>query len=84
MNIVFTFLYAVFCDCHNRLGSLQGLEFLDQWSSHNRVRKKGSQWRLFVSHVFKLFIYKTQTNKQTAAISSIHCEILTVDVSCFV
>jgi len=26
------------------------------------VRKKGSDWSLFVSHVVKLFIYKTQTN----------------------
>ena len=62
MNIVFTFLYAVFCDCHHHLGSLQGSEFLDFWSSHNGVRKKGFGWRLFVRHVFKLFIYKTQTN----------------------
>jgi hypothetical protein len=26
------------------------------------VRKKSSVWRLFVSHVFKFFMYKTQTN----------------------
>ena len=24
------------------------------------MRKKSSEWRLFVSHVFKLLIYKTQ------------------------
>jgi hypothetical protein len=29
VNIVFTFLYAVFYDFHHGLGSFQGLEFLD-------------------------------------------------------
>ena len=29
MNIVFTFLYAVFYEFRHHLGSLQGLEFLD-------------------------------------------------------
>jgi hypothetical protein len=52
MNIVFTFLCAVFT----------GFEFLDYWSSRNCVRKKGSQLRLFVNHVFRLFVYITQTN----------------------
>ena len=58
MNIVFTFLYAVFCDCHHHLGSSQGSEMPDYWNSHNRVRKKVSEWLLFVSHVFKLCIYR--------------------------
>ena len=26
------------------------------------MRKKSSEWRVFVSHVFKLLVYKTQTN----------------------
>ena len=80
MNIVCTFLYAVFCDCHHHLGSSQGSEIPDYWNSHNCVRKKGSEWRLFVSHVFKLFIYKVQT----AAISSVQCEMHAIDVSCFI
>ena len=80
MNIVFTFLYAVFYDCHHYLGSSQGSEIRDYWNSHNRVRKKGSEWRLFVSHVFKLCIYKAQT----AAVSSVQCKMLTIDVSCFI
>jgi hypothetical protein len=29
LKIVFTFLYAVFCNCHNPLGFLKGEEFLD-------------------------------------------------------
>ena len=29
VNIVFTFLYAVFYNCHHRLGFLKGEEFLD-------------------------------------------------------
>jgi len=52
MNSVFTFLCAVFTR----------FDFLDLWSSHNCVRKIGSEWWLFVSHVFRLFLYKTQTN----------------------
>ena len=48
MNIVFIFLYAVFYDCHHHLGSSQGSEMPDYWNSHNRVRKKGSEWRLLV------------------------------------
>jgi len=28
MNIVLTFLYAVFYNCHHRLGFLKGKEFL--------------------------------------------------------
>ena len=80
MNIVFTFLYAVFYDGHHHLGSSQGLDIRDYWNSHNRVRKKGSGWRLFVSHFFKFFIYKGQT----AATSSVQCEMLTIDVSCFI
>ena len=79
VNIVFTFLYAVFYDCHRHLRSSQGSEIPDYWNSHSRVGKKGSQWRLIVSHVFKLFIYKAQT----AAISSVQCEMLTIDVFCF-
>jgi len=62
MNIVFTFLYAVFYTCYHPLGFLKGEEFLDYWNSHNHVRKKSSAWRLLVIHVFKLFMYKTQTN----------------------
>ena len=80
MIIVFIFLYAVFYDCHHHLGSAQGSEMPDYWNSHNRVRKKDSEWRLFVSHVFKLCIYKDQT----AAISSMQCKMLAIDVSCFI
>ena len=80
MNIVFIFLYAVFYDCHHHLGSSQGSEMPDYWNSHNRVMKKGSEWRLFVSHVFKLCIYKAQTG----AISFMQCKMLTIDVSCFI
>jgi hypothetical protein len=54
LNIVFTFLWAVFCDDIHPLGFLKGEEFLDWWSNRNHVRKKGSSWRLFVNHVFKL------------------------------
>ena len=79
LNIVFTFLYAVFYDCHLYLWSSQGSEIPDYWNSHSRVRKKGSEWR-FVSHIFKLYIYKAQT----AGISSVQCEMLTVNVSCFI
>ena len=54
---MFTFLYAVFYNCHNPLGFLIGEEFLDKWSRHNGVRrKKSSPWRLFVHCVFKLFV----------------------------
>ena len=80
VKIVFTFLYAVFYDCHRHLVSSQCSEIPDCWDSHSRVRKKGSEWGLFARHVFKLFIYKAQT----AAISSVQCEMLTVDVSCFI
>ena len=78
--IVFTFSFVVFYDCHRHLGSSQGSEISDCWNSHSRVRKKFSEWRLFVSYVFKLFIYEAQT----AAISSVQCEMLTVNVSCFI
>jgi len=47
MNIVFTFLYAVFYKCHHPLGFLRCEEFLDQWASHNCVWKKSSPWRVF-------------------------------------
>ena len=80
VKIVFTFLYAVFYDCHRHLVSSQGSEIPDCWKSHSRVRKKGSEWRLFVSDVFKLFIYKAKM----AGISSVQCEMLTVNVSCFI
>jgi len=56
MNIVFTFLNAVFYNCHHPLGFLKGNEFLDCLSSHNVVRKKSSPLMLLVIHVFKLFI----------------------------
>jgi hypothetical protein len=56
VNIVLMFLYAVFYNCHHPLDFLKGKEFLDQWSSHNCVRKKSSAWRLFLSHVLELFI----------------------------
>ena len=79
MNILCIFVYGVFYDCHHHLGSSQGSEMPDYWNSHNRVRKKGSEWRLMVSHVFKLFIYKTHT----AAVSAVQCKMLTIDVSCF-
>jgi len=57
MNIVFTFLYAVFYNCHHSLGFLKGQEFLDNWNGHNLHFSIEA-----VSHIFKLFIYKTQTN----------------------
>jgi hypothetical protein len=44
---------------------------------HNVVRKESSAWRLFVGHVFKLFIYKTQT----AIFSFMQCKVLIIDVS---
>jgi len=62
MNIVFTFLYAVFYNSNHPLGFQKGEEFLDYWSSHNPVRKNSSPCRLFVIHVFELFMYETQTN----------------------
>ena len=62
MNIVFTFLCAGFYNCHHPLGFLKGEEFLDYWSSHNGVKRNSSACRLFVSHVFELLVYKTQTN----------------------
>ena len=80
MNIVFIFLYAVFYDCHHHLGSSQGSEMPDYWNSHNGVRKKGSEWRLFVNHVFKLCTCKAQT----AATSFMECKLLAIDVSCFI
>jgi hypothetical protein len=39
MNIVFTFLYVAFYNCHHPLDFLKGEEFMDWWSSHNCVRK---------------------------------------------
>ena len=60
--IVFTFKYVLLYVCHHSLGFLKGEEFLDYWSSHNRVRKKRSPWSLLVNHGFKLFVQKTQTN----------------------
>jgi hypothetical protein len=62
MNIVFTYFCAVFYNCHQPVGFLKHGEFLDWWSSHNGVRKNRSPWRLFVSRVFGLFMYKIQTN----------------------
>jgi hypothetical protein len=62
VNIVFTFLYVVFYNGNHHLGFLRGEEFLDYCSGHNRVRKNSSVWRLFLSHGFELFMYKTQTN----------------------
>jgi len=44
VNIVFTFLYAVFCNGIHSLGLLKDKEFLDKWSSHNGVRKNSSSW----------------------------------------
>jgi hypothetical protein len=46
----------------------------------NGVRKESSAWRLFVGHVFKLFIYKTQT----AIFSFMQCKMHIIDVSCFI
>ena len=40
MYIVITVLYAVFYNCHHPFGFRKGEEFLDQWSSHNGVRKE--------------------------------------------
>jgi len=58
VKIEFAFLYAFFYDCHRHLGSSQGSEFPDYWNSHSCVRKKGSEWRLFVRYVYKLFMYR--------------------------
>jgi hypothetical protein len=79
VNIVFTFLHAVFYNCHHPLGFLKGDKFLDYLSSHNRVRKKSSPWRLLVIHVFKLY----RKPKPTAIISFMQCEMLIINVSCF-
>ena len=38
------------------------------------MRKKSSAWRLFVGHVFKLLIYKTQTNS--------YCQFYAVQNAC--
>jgi len=51
MNIVFTFLYAVFYKCHHPLGLLKGEELLDNWYGHNLHFSIE-----VVSHVIKLFI----------------------------
>ena len=57
-----TFLYGIFYNGNHPLGFLKGKEFLDQWSSHKHVRKKGSVWRLVFSRVLKLLMWTTQTN----------------------
>jgi hypothetical protein len=68
MNIVFTFLYGVFYNCHHTLGS------------HSDVGEKTSAWSLFVMFLNCLYM-KT---KQTAIISFMQCEMLIIDVSCFI
>ena len=74
MNIVFTFLYAVFYDCHHHLGFLKTRNFLT--SGGRRVLDGGCLLDMFLNC---LYIKPTQT----AAISSVLCEMLTVDVCCF-
>jgi hypothetical protein len=59
---------------------LSGIQFHDQWVIHKHVMKKSSEWSLFVSYVFKLFIYKTHANSY---INFMQYEMLTIDVSCF-
>ena len=79
MNIVFTFLYAVFYNCHHPVSILKGKEFLDDCRAHNHVRKNSSPWRLFVGRVC---LYRK--HKQTAIISFMQCEMLIIDVSFFI
>jgi len=79
--IVFIFLYALFYNCHHPFGSLRGEEFLDQWRSHNGVRKESSAWR-FLLVVFLNCIYRKL--KQTAIFSFMECRILTIDVYCYI
>jgi hypothetical protein len=81
MYIVFTFLCAVFCNCHHPLGFVKGEEFRDCWSRNNGVSKEGSVWRLFIGYVFKKCLYRKC--KQTATVSFMQCKMLTIDVSCF-
>ena len=82
MCIVFTFFHAVFYSCHHSLGLVKGKEFLDWWSWHILVRKKGSAWRLFDGPVLKNSLYRKC--KQTAVISFMQCKILIIDMPCFI
>jgi len=75
VNIVFTFLYAVFYNCHHSLGFLKGGEFMDWWSSHNCEEIR-------VLHGDMFFNCYCRKPKQTV-ISFMQCEMLTIDVFCF-
>ena len=79
MNIEFTFLSAVFYNCHHPLGFLKGEEFLDYWNNHNRVRKKSSPWVLLF--MFLILLYTKP--KQKAINSFVQCKMLKRDVSCY-
>jgi hypothetical protein len=83
VNIVFILLYAVLYNCHHPVGVLKGEEYLDWWSSHNCVRRKSSGWSLVVCllWVFScLYIRPTQT----AIVSFVQCEMLILDMFCFI
>jgi len=80
VDIVFTFSYAVFYDCYHPVGFLKARNFLIIGASitvwGRRVLDGGC---LLVMFLNCLYIKP----KQTAAISSVQCEMLTVDVCCF-
>ena len=59
LNIVFTFLYAIFYNCHHPLGFLKGEEFLDYWSSHKNPLIK---------------LYYTTTHEINKIIHSLKCK----------
>jgi len=44
------------------------------------VKKKSAAWRLFVGHVSKLLLYKTET----VIVSFMQCKMLVIDVSRFI
>jgi hypothetical protein len=75
-HVVHIFLHAVFYNCHNPLGFVEGKEFLTQWSSHNCI---SSVFRLCVSYVNCLYVEP----KQAAVISVVQCEMVIIVVLCF-
>jgi len=79
VNIVFTFLYALFCDGIHPSGFLKCEEFLDYWSSHNRVRQKSSHGGCMLV----MFLNCSYINlKQTAVISFMQCKLRIIVVPC--
>jgi len=55
MNIVFTFLYVVYCNCHHPLGLLKGEEFLDKFLQSDSASYKKPSWSITRSVEYKLW-----------------------------